>query len=362
MVMVKESHTHQQFSAWNSPGLDHLPRLQLDQCIPPSSCTANVALPEYSVSILPGSNPGNQDVVDAFLKLPPLNCDVPHGTGNLYSKDSQCALLNRLGVAAKPSVATCAQKRFLIFDQSGNKTRLFFSSSFSHHCQIVASKIPACANGSYENPAAQVDEHLSVSPTEEKWDENQLTDGEDDMLEDSEEIDALLYSDGEEEYEEDGGGGGGENDEVTSTGHTTYITEDVYRKHKLFEKLDEEVASSDDLPKRRKLFDGGFNRPSLLEAGSPTKLDSSSGYEDDVESSNAGMRNCSDDMYSSKREKKIKVREALKILEGIIPGVKSKDPLFVIDKAITHLKLMKLEAESLGLGHSNPNGKLASFP
>ncbi|XP_073309637.1 transcription factor SAC51-like [Primulina huaijiensis] len=360
MVMVKESHTCQQFSAWNSPGLDHLPLLQLHQCIPPSTHTANVSLPEFSVSILPGSNAGHQDAVDAFLKLPPLNCDVPHGTGNLYSKNSQCGLLNRLGVAAKPIDATCAQKKFLIFDQSGNKTRLFFSSPFSHQNQIVASKIPACANGSHEKSAAQVVEHFLVNPREEKWDENQLTDGEDEMLEDSEEIDALLYSDGEEEYEDDDDDDGGENDEVTSTGHTPYITQDVHGKDKLFEKLDEEVASSDDLPKRRKLLDGGFKQPSLVGTESTMKLDSSYGYEDDEESSNAGMRNCSDDIYSSKREKKIKVREALKILESIIPGVKSKDPLFIIDKAITHLKLMKLEAESLG--HSNFNGKLAYFP
>ncbi|KZV22748.1 hypothetical protein F511_05380 [Dorcoceras hygrometricum] len=310
MVMVKNSHTCQQFSAWNSPGLDHLPLLQLDQCIPPSTCTANVALPEISVSILPGSNAGHQDAVE----LPSLNYDFQRGSGDLYSKDSQCALLNRLGVAAKPVDATCAQRRFLIFDQSGNKTRLFFSSSFSHQKQIVASKIPACAHDSHEKLAAQVDKHYSVNPIEEKWDENQLTDGEEENLEDSQDINALLDSDGEDEYED-----GGENDEVSSTGHTANATEDVHYKDKLFDKLEEEVASSDDLPKRRKLLDGGFKQPSLVGTESPTRLDSSYGYDDDVESSNAGMRKSSDDIFSRKREKKIKVREALKTLESIIP-------------------------------------------
>ncbi|KAF4368400.1 hypothetical protein F8388_019117 [Cannabis sativa] len=48
------------------------------------------------------------------------------------------------------------------------------------------------------------------------------------------------------------------------------------------------------------------------------------------------------------RSKKDKILQVLRVLESIIPGVKGKDPLLVIDEAIDYLRIAKLKAETLG--------------
>ncbi|KAI3445775.1 hypothetical protein Pfo_002440 [Paulownia fortunei] len=366
MVTAKESQTCQQFSAWNSPDFDHMALLQLEQnySLPyftPSVLTANVAFPGQPNSDLRGLNTGQPNAVGGSFKLPPPYWDISYPTRDPCLIDSQCALPHRLGVSDKPIDASCApQKRFLIFDRSGNHTRLFFSPSFSPQNQIVASKTPASANGLCEKVASQVDQQFLVKPVvEEKWDENHLNDGEGEMLEDTEEINALLYSDSDDEYDEDNDADG-ENDEVTSTRHTPFSIKEGYNKDKLLEELMEEVASSDGSPKRQRLLDGSYKKSSLVSVGSPVKRASSCSYEDDVESSYACARNSDDDIDSSKREKKVKILEALKILGSIIPGLKSKDPLSIIEKAIVYLEAMKTEAEALGLSY--PECKSATFP
>ncbi|KAI3448240.1 hypothetical protein Pfo_004905 [Paulownia fortunei] len=365
MATAKESQMCEQFSAWNSSYLDHMALLQLEQnyslpCFPPSKVTANVVIPGQSASDLPGLNTGQHDGVGGFSELLRPHCNISYATGNSYMQDSQCALTHGLGVTDKPIDASGApQKRFLIFDQSGNHTRLFFSPSFSPQNQIFASKTPY-ANGPFGEAAAGVDQQFLMKPiVEEKWDENHLTDGEGEMLEDTEEINALLYSDSDDEHDENDDDDG-ENDEVTSTGHSPFSIEEGYNKDKLFEELIEEVASSDDSPKRQRLLDGKYKKSSLVSAKSPVKQAISCCYEDDVESSCAGDRNSYNDIDSCKREKNVKIRQALKILESIIPGLNGKDPLSIIDKAIVYLKSMKIEAEALGLSY--PRCKSATFP
>lgn len=368
MVTAKESQTCQQFSAWNSSYLDRMALPQLEKnynlpCFPPSKRTANVAFPGQSVSDLPGLNIGQQDAVGGFLKLVPPNCNISYPTGNPYVKDLQCRSSHGLGVTDTPVGASCApQKRFLIFDQSGDHTRLFFSPSFSPQDQIFASKTPTSANGPCEDVAARVDRQFLMKPiVEENWDENHLTDGEGEMLEDTDEINALLYSDSDDDDEyDDNDGGDGENDEVTSTSHSPFTIEAGCSKDKLLNELTEEVASSDDSPKRQRLLDGKYKKSSLESAVSPLKRAISCSYEDDVESSCAGDRNSYDDIDSNKRVNKVKIHQALKILESIIPGLETKDPLSIIDKAVAYLKSMKIEAEALGLSY--PGCKSATSP
>ncbi|KAL0412667.1 UNVERIFIED_CONTAM: Transcription factor [Sesamum radiatum] len=310
---------------------------------------------------LRGLNINQQDAVGGFLNLRPPCGNICFPTGNQCMKDLPCALPRRLGATDKPVNASWApQKKFLIFDQSGSHTRLFFSPSFAPRDQNFTSKIPASANGQCEQVASRVDEQFLMKPiVGEKWDENHLTDGEDEMLEDTEEINALLYSDSDDEYDDNDDDDDCENDEVTSTGHSPFSIEEDY-KDKSLEELKEEVASSDESPKRRRLLDGKYKKSSLASAQTLLKRTIPCNYEDDVESSCAGERNSHDDIGSCKREKKVKIRQALKILESIIPGLTRNDPLSIIDKAITYLKSMKTEAEALGLSY--PKSKPSTLP
>ncbi|KAK6156787.1 hypothetical protein DH2020_011035 [Rehmannia glutinosa] len=302
MVTAKESPASQQLSARNSPNLNQMAPVQLDQ---------NYGLPYFSAAF---QGKPNSDL-----------CGLNTGRQNAFDK---------------PIDASCApQKRFLIFDRSGNHTRLFFSPSFSPQNRVFTSNTPASANGLWEKVASQVDDRFLLNP--EKWTENDLNDGEGEMLDDTEEINALLYSDSDDEDDDDDDG---ENDEVTSMRHNPFSIEEGYDKHKLFNELIEEVASSDDSPKRQRLLDGRYKKSSLV---------SSCGYcKDDEEYSYVGARNSYDGIDSSKRDKKVKIHETLKILESIIPGLKSKDPVSIIEKAIVYLESMKIEAEALGLSYT----------
>lgn len=198
-------------------------------------------------------------------------------------------------------------------------------------------------------------------------DENNLSGEESEMHEDTEEINALLYSDdedgeytgGDEDDEYVGGGGGGDDDddyddEVTSTGHSPFlISSSGMRGH--VEARTEEVAGSDGQNKRQKLLDGGCKRKSLADTASLTELAGVQGYVfDNEESSYAFGQNQVEErfvVWGNKQLKKDKIRATLKILESIIPGAKDKDPLLVLDVAIDYLKSLKFKAKTLGVNY-----------
>lgn len=332
MVTANET---QQLSAWNLPGLNQKALLQLQQnyVLPystPSMHTANLASPGHTNSGLCGLNLGQPNAVLGLFKLFPPYQNISCPNGNLGNSDVP--------------VDCASRKRFLIFDHSENQTKLFVSPSLCPQNHIAATKIPASANGSYKEVASQVDHHQPFD--DEKWDENNLNDGE--MLEDSEEIDALLYSDSDDEYDDDTDG---ENDEVTSTRHTLISIGEGYNNDK---QVVEEVASCDGSPKRQKLLDGTYKKSSLVNVErDPVKRATPRSYEDDVESCYGESRTFYDGLDSSKTGKKGKIHEALKILGNIIPGLKSKDPLSIIEKSILYFETMKVEAEALGLSESS---------
>lgn len=355
MVTAEESQTCQQFDAWNSPCFDHMAPLLLekDSSLPyftPAS-TASIAFPGQPNSDLNGLNTEQLNAAGGVVNLLP-----PYPTREPCLEDSHCALPRRLGISDKPIDAFCIpQKRFLIFDQSRNHTRLFWSPSFSPQNQSIASKTPAIHSSKHEKVASQLDpQFVGKRVVEDMWDENHLTEGE--MLEDSAEINALLYSDSDDEYRGDSDSDG-ENGEVTSMFRSPFCNEVGYDKDKLLEEL---MTGSDGSRKRQRLLDGGYKKSSLLSVDSPVEQASPCFYEADAESSCGGAREPYDDVESSNREKKVKVRDALKILEGIIPGLNSNDPLYIIEKAIAFLKSMRTEAEALGLSY--PKWQSATSP
>ncbi|KAG2301084.1 hypothetical protein Bca52824_029735 [Brassica carinata] len=146
----------------------------------------------------------------------------------------------------------------------------------------------------------------------EEFDEKYINGKESEMHEDTEEINALLYSDdGEEDCESD-------DDEVMSTGHSPYSVEQVCNKRQL-----EEI---DGPCKRQKLIENISGSSSLL-VGTSTKEDTGSGL-------------------SNEQSRKNKIHTALKILESIVPGAKGNQALLLLDEAIDYLKLLKQDLVS----------------
>ncbi|KAL3635333.1 hypothetical protein CASFOL_019880 [Castilleja foliolosa] len=304
MVMAEESKTY-----WNTSYLDDMSFLQPEQNYH--------KLPFFN---LPGLNTGQENAAYRFLKSAPPNCGILNPTEN-------------------PLIHDPPKKKFLIFDHSGNQTRLFLSSSFSPQYPITNALPASAANAPFGETAARENPEFLSKPmiVEEKWDENHLTDGDDEneMLEDSDEIDALFYSDSDDDDVDND-----DDDEVTSP----FTTEEGYKEERLLEESTKQLACSDDSLKRRKLLDGNYKNPSraIISSGAET-------YSSD-----------DDDIDSDKREKKVKIRQALRMLESIIPGLNKKDPLSVIDNAVNYLKSLRIEAKALGISY--PEGKSVISP
>ncbi|XP_039041609.1 transcription factor bHLH145-like [Hibiscus syriacus] len=240
-----------------------------------------------------------------------------------------------------------AEKRFLVFDLTGDQTTLIFSSAFgipTKGLTCCGPKSPVAGNINGEDPIAKVNGNIHSGPISKDIFDEDGTDMRSEMHEDTEELNALLYSDDDSEYTED--------EEVMSTGHSP---SSMTAQDEKFEGSCEEVASSTRLTKKRKLLDGS-NDHSLLpmdtaNSGNPNRY---SEYADDADSSCASGQNRGSgnmDYFSgNKRMRKDKIRETVSVLRSIIPGGEGKDAVVVLDEAIDHLKSLKYKAKTLGLG------------
>lgn len=306
--------------------------------------------------------------ISAFAELPQLpagNANEPHGWFYCLPRFRQAftpmptstfkeKLLvgphgNSKEAVIPDSGSGCAQKSFLVFDQTGDQTTMIFSPGIGApvHCQTSWNpKLPSCYNLIGNEPGIKRESiyHAGQSLTDE-LNEDHGTDVGSEMHEDTEELNALLYSDDDSD----------EDDDVTSTGHTP-STMTFHDKQDWFEGSAEEVASSDGATKSPKLFERGFEVPSsLIDTASSAKRKRSqfSEYEDDAQSSCANVKYpCPDeiDFFSgNKRMKRERIRETVSILQRIIPGAKGKDATDVLDEAIVYLKSLKLKAKTLGL-------------
>ncbi|CAK9148997.1 unnamed protein product [Ilex paraguariensis] len=253
--------------------------------------------------------------------------------------------------AGAPDVGPgCPEKRFLVFDQSGDQTTLIFNSGIVSPAQCMTSWNPK-APAAYElntDPGAKKDAayHYGAFLTDEYEEGNHTDDVGSELREDTGELDALLDSDDDDYYSED--------DEETSTGHSP-STMTGYDKQELSEESGEEVASSAGPAKRQKLLHGEYGVPSLMDTASSLKRNRCFEDENDAES------RCGDGNYQyqvlgnmdsssgNKRSRREKIRETISILQTIIPGEKGKDAIMVIDEAINHLRSLKHNAKALGL-------------
>lgn len=242
----------------------------------------------------------------------------------------------------------CNQKRFLVFDQSGDQTTLIFSSGIGAPVQSFTSWAlnPAAAyNLKREDPGTKENMNIHLGAIAAgHFAEKNGTEVQSEMHEDTEELNALLYS--------DDGSYSTEDDEVTSTGHSP-STMTAQNNQDWFEGSIEEVASSDSATKKRKLFGDYGLSPALMDTASSMKPIRSFPCDNDAESRcEDGLNEASGEMGSEpaiKRIRKEKIRETVNILQNIIPGGKGKDAIVVLDEAINYLKSLKVKAKALGL-------------
>ncbi|KAL1215395.1 Transcription factor SAC51 [Cardamine amara subsp. amara] len=240
-----------------------------------------------------------------------------------------------------------SQKRLLIFDQSGNQTRLLqcpFPLRFPSH--TAAEPVKLSELHGLEKAFREDGEEL---------DESHLNGKESEMHEDTEEINALLYSD--DDYDDDDCES---DDEVMSTGHSPYPMERVCNKREL-----EEI---DGPCKRQKLVVKDNNNisdsSSLVGTKSFTQLNGSSFLKDKKlpESKNISTKEDTGSGLSNEQSKKDKIRTALKILESIVPGAKGNEALLLLDEAIDYLKLLKRDLISTEVNKKKQNSTSHESP
>lgn len=360
MVKADESWICHQHSAWQLPDLNCM-STSLDprqpECLPslinPENYmfSTNAALPGYvSPGLVNLKTEQTNGAQKSLQILPPCFQNLvpsPYPFLNEMQPAFPCGFREQ---AAPNENFGSLQKGLLVFDQSGNQTRLVYSSVCPSVLNPPATlKKEVSVNGFLQDKAIKTDKLPSVKPLlHEEFDENHIA-KECEMHEDTEEINALLYSDGDDDYSN---GEDNDDDDVKSTDHSPVAIEGKYQKHDLTVEISEEVASSDGPNKRQKLLDGGYNKSSQTDAGCSVQLEGSHECDNDAESSYANGQTQKEEMGSilgNKRSRKDKIHTTLRILRGIIPGANGKDPLSVLDEAIDYLQSLKLKAAALGV-------------
>lgn len=274
------------------------------------------------------------------LATPVLKTDQTNEVKGFFQipKSDPCLKQTHAGGAIQNANPPPLQKKFLIVDQSGNNTRLFYSPVFPlvQSPIVTTTQFAQAYDVIEEGQATNVGKkHLpNYSLPEESYKEH-LVNEESEMHEDTEEINALLYSDDYDSGSDD------DDDEVTSTGHSPFAAKRTYLVREQFEDTKEEVASSDWPNKRHKLIDGGYKEfPLPVDSASSVRLNETyDEYVSDADNSLVG----------DIQLKKDKIRESLRVLENLTPGAKGKHPMLVIDETIDYLKSLMSQTGILGM-------------
>lgn len=257
-------------------------------------------MPRYRQGIVPTDNP---IVKEAEKKLPEASPAVARETSGV-------------------------QKKFLVFDQSGDQTTVMYSLGVgpSTRYQFPSLNKP---NPQFGSHAVCIDKLIV---------ENEGNDSGSEMREDTEELNALLYSDDDDE----------DDDDETSTGHSpSSMTGSHEQKRKIESDEEEEVASSGGPFKRRKKEGEG----SLENALEDTASSGRSGINCSGNDANGAFEEEYDNFSSSSMKlRKEKMKETINMIQNLIPGDKNgKNAIMVIDEAINYLIRLKEKAQALGL-------------
>lgn len=232
------------------------------------------------------------------------------------------------------------QKKFLVFDQSGDQTTLIYSSGVG--TAPARYQYPSLNN----NPKPQYGSYpVHVDETIKEDDGN---DSSSEMREDTEELNALLYSDDDDDDDEDEENENDYENEETSTGHSpsSMIRFGEQKRENVIGE-EEEVASSGGPTKKRKFEDEGNIVNALEDTASSGKSgiycsgnDGNGVFEEQFNGFSCG----------NKRPKIEKMKETINLIQNLIPGDKNgKNAIMVIDEAIEYLINLKVKAKALGL-------------
>ncbi|KZV35046.1 Transcription factor isoform 1 [Dorcoceras hygrometricum] len=254
----------------------------------------------------------------------------------LYSASREKFVSGTIHFGQERSPQNCAappQKRFIVFDRSGDKTTLVYSSAMENPIQYGMPKPPP---SSYHN---QIEEKpmKTLNPLNPIMNDQRIKyhlqdDLDHEVHEDTEDLNALLCSDSNSDYLKD--------DEEMSTGRSPSTMTDMG------EETGEEANSFTGPTKRQKLRDGSYDPPFLrCNCSSPktyacTTLDEFTCRD-----------NLSPEEYGSSpsNKRKERIQETLSLLQSIFPNLEGNTAVAFIDKTIQHLISLKFEAKALGL-------------
>ncbi|KAF7829990.1 transcription factor bHLH143-like [Senna tora] len=304
----------------------------------------NATMPDYAPSVLPSLQLGQSNEPHGWSYCLPRFRQAFMPAPNFGVEDK---LADGQGIRFREEIAAngisgLPQKQLIVIDQTFNKTTFVYRSSIGSPIECLASwqsKLNGPNNMNGNEPSARRDLNHPKGPTlTGKVGEIQGTEVQSEMHEDTEEINALLYSDSD--------GYSTEDDEVTSTGHSP-STMTSHDNQDIFWGSNEEVASSAGKTKKRKLSDdGAYDGIQLVDSASSLNPNGSFANGDDAESR---CSSCNIQGSGNKKMRKERIRDVLNILQTIIPGGKERDPIGLLDEAIRCLKSLKLKAKALGL-------------
>ncbi|XP_027354954.1 transcription factor bHLH143 [Abrus precatorius] len=351
---------HLQFG-WQSPNLNPLDvgkQNGISAAMNPgvNMISINETMPAFASSALPYLQLGNSNEPRGwFYGLPRFRQGFTPATNfTAEGKTPDDHIKGFREKIARYGGSSTPQKRFLVIDQTGGQTTIVYSSRFGSPGECIASWHSNLHGANYmsrNGPSFRTDLNLNQNPNQnqnhmiestltDKVNENQGTGIESEMHEDTEEINALLYSDSDDYSSED-------DDEVTSTGHSP-STMTTHDNPEIFRETAEEVASSTGKTRKRKLLDGYNDDIKLMDTATSLNMNKSSTMGDDAES-RCSSNNNEESFSGNKKMKREKIRNVLSALHRIIPGRKDKDPVMLLDDAIRCLKSLKYKAKALGL-------------
>ncbi|XP_073151895.1 transcription factor bHLH143-like [Henckelia pumila] len=268
----------------------------------------------------------------------------PSFTPLLYSASREKFLSGTINFGRKRSPTNCAappQKRFLVFDRSGDKTTLVYSSMMENPIRygacLVPKPPPLTHNHQIGEEPMKIFNPLNPIMNDERIEDHSRDDTDHEICEDTEELNALLCSDTNSDYSKD--------DEEMSTGRSPSTMTD----NQMSEETGEEADSFTGPVKRQKLSDGSYDPPFLRRACSSLKTYACTALDDETESS--CRDNLSPEEFGSLscNKRKERIQETLSMLQSIFPNLEGNNPVAFIDKTIQNLRSMKVEAKALGL-------------